>query len=145
MSLPVVRMARGGTQVTLVARSVDEYLHRLLAEEDAQQGGAGARSLAAAAGPEGEVLYKPGDLAASGMGARPAVYVIKKVGMFPDISEDLAHGHLAKGDEVRVGFWGGSFSGAVSSQAPLAEGGQVCVKVGSEPSAAGKHSPSRKA
>lgn len=28
MTLPVVRMARGGKSVTLLARSVDEYLHR---------------------------------------------------------------------------------------------------------------------
>lgn len=34
------------------------------------------------------------------MGARIAVYLIKKVGMFPDISEELSQGHLAKGDVV---------------------------------------------
>lgn len=28
MSLPVVSMTRGGKYVTLLARSVDEYLHR---------------------------------------------------------------------------------------------------------------------
>jgi len=97
-------MARGGRAVTLVARSVDEHLHRLLAEEDlaaSEAGGSGARPVAAAAGEAGGELYRPGDAAAAGMtGPKGNLYVVRKAGMFPDVCERLALGHLARGDQT---------------------------------------------
>lgn len=63
MPLPLVSMSRGARSVRLLARSVDEYLHRLLAEEDVA---AGPRPLAEAAGPEAQAIYAPGGVAASG-------------------------------------------------------------------------------
>ncbi len=85
--------------MTLLARSVDEYLHRLLVEEDAAAG-PGPRVLAEAAGPDGGSVYKTGDLAAAGLGEKLHLYIIKKIGMFPDVTEALSHSHLKKGDEV---------------------------------------------
>ena len=57
---------------------------------------------AEAAGPDGTSLYAPGDISTSGMAAKPQLYIIKKVGMFPDVSEALALGHLKRGDTVRL-------------------------------------------
>ncbi|GFR43075.1 hypothetical protein Agub_g4082 [Astrephomene gubernaculifera] len=113
MTLPVVRMTRGSVGVTLVARSVDEYLHRLLAEEDvvatavaASGAAAPERPLAAAAGPDAEGLFRSGDVAASrpaagGSGSASqglAMYLIRKAGMFPDVCEGLATAHMARTD-----------------------------------------------
>ncbi|KAG2498379.1 hypothetical protein HYH03_003638 [Edaphochlamys debaryana] len=115
MPLPVVRMTRGEVGVTLVARSVDEYLHRLLAEEDvaastaASAGSGAARPLADAAGMDAEGLYRAGDVAAAGLGASSsssspaqamAMYLIRKAGMFPDVCESLATAHLGRNDKT---------------------------------------------
>lgn len=68
MELPIVRMARGGRAVRLLARSVEEYCHRALAEEDfAREVSETSKGpLASAAGQEGESLYEPGAIARSG-------------------------------------------------------------------------------
>lgn len=87
----------------LIARSVDEYLHRLLAEED--MSGDTVRPLATAAGPAGEELYKAGDAAAGGFtGAKGQLYIVRKAGSFPDVCEKLAAGHLSRGDKVGMGM-----------------------------------------
>eukprot|EP00887_Chlorella_sp_A99_P002465 scaffold10.g2465.t1 len=104
MPLPVVRMARGGTSMALLARSIDEYLARVLAEEDARGAGPGG-PLAAATGPEGAQLYAPGTFAASGLPTLEAFLTRKVagwpgVGIFPDVAEGLALAHLAKGDDM---------------------------------------------
>jgi hypothetical protein len=58
--------------------------------------------VAEAAGPEGSEIYKPGDAAAAGFsGPKANLYVVRKVGMFPDVCESLAAGHLKRGDQVR--------------------------------------------
>lgn len=59
----------------LLARSLDEYLHRALAEEE-QHGGSGA--VAAAAGPEGGALYEAGAYGRSGLPTLDA-YLTRKV------------------------------------------------------------------
>ncbi|KAL4440277.1 hypothetical protein ABPG75_003278 [Micractinium tetrahymenae] len=96
MELPVVSQARGGSQVRLLARSLDEYLHRALAEEE-QGGGAGA--VATAAGPEGAALYEAGAYGRSGLPTLDA-YLTRKAGMFPDVAERLVQAHLDKGDTM---------------------------------------------
>ncbi|KAL4422026.1 hypothetical protein ABPG77_005456 [Micractinium sp. CCAP 211/92] len=96
MELPVVSQARGGCQVRLLARSLDEYLHRALAEEE-QHGGSGA--VAAAAGPEGGALYEAGAFGRSGLPTLDA-YLTRKAGMFPDVAERLVQAHLDKGDTM---------------------------------------------
>ncbi|PSC67647.1 Cyclin delta-3 isoform 1 [Micractinium conductrix] len=95
MELPVVSQARDGTQVRLVARSVEEYLHRALAEEEAGGGGA----VAAAAGGDSGALYARGAFAASKLPTMDA-YLTRKAGMFPDVAERLVQAHLDKGDQM---------------------------------------------
>ncbi|KAF8061990.1 hypothetical protein HT031_004250 [Scenedesmus sp. PABB004] len=98
MPLPLVSMTREGRGLTLLARSVDEYLHRLLAEEDVA---AGPGAVSAAAGEAGEELYAPGGVEAAGFEpAKLNLYLIRKVGMFPDVCEALSLGHLGRGDET---------------------------------------------
>lgn len=98
MTLPVVRTTRGGHTVTILSRSVDEHLHRLLAQEDVSAGSSGERPLAAAAGGECEELYSRGQAASSGLGSRIELYLIKRAGLYPDVCEGLALGHLQRGD-----------------------------------------------
>lgn len=96
MELPVVSQARGGTQVRLLARSLDEYLHRALAEAEASGSSA---DVTEAAGSDAAQLYQPGAFAASGLPTLDA-YLTRKAGMFPDVAERLALAHLAKGDQM---------------------------------------------
>ena len=58
--------------------------------------------MAEAAGADGTSLYNPGDIEAAGLSGKPiSMFLIKKVGMFPDVSEALSLGHLGRGDKVR--------------------------------------------
>lgn len=98
MAMPIVQMKRGAKNVTLVARSADEYLHRMLAEEDQEAGKDGPRPIATAAGPDGEAVFKAGDVEAAGFGGKMQVYIIRKIGMFPDVCEALSQSHIQKGD-----------------------------------------------
>lgn len=100
MELPVVRMTRGGLSVQMLARSAAEYLHRAMAEEEAALGqGAAAGPVAEAAGAEGAALYEAGAFARSGLPTMQA-YLTRKAGMYCDVAEALAQGHLARGDEM---------------------------------------------
>lgn len=75
MPLPVVSMAREGSGMTLLARSIDEYLARALAEEESALGGPGPA--AEAAGAAASDLYAPGALASSGLPSLDAFLVRK--------------------------------------------------------------------
>lgn len=97
MGLPVVCMRRGERSVRLLARSASEYVHRALAEEEEKTGGRGP--VAEAAGADGRALYEPGAFERSGLPTL-AAYLARRVGMFPDVAEALALGHLARGDTV---------------------------------------------
>jgi hypothetical protein len=55
MELPVVAMSSGAPSMRLLARSVDEYLHRVLATEDLE---GQSRALGDAAGEMGAALYQ---------------------------------------------------------------------------------------
>jgi len=97
MTLPVVAASTSHPTLTLLGRSVDEYLHRLLAEEDVSAAG-GSTPLAEAAGSEGKELYEKGAAEAADFAGKFNLYLIRKVGMFPDVSEQLSLGHLGRGD-----------------------------------------------
>lgn len=97
MELPIVSMQRGDLKMELLARSVNEYLHRALAEEEVLNSGGGA--VAAAAGSEALAVYEPGAVARSGLPSLQA-YLVRRAGMFPDVCESLALAHLAKGDPL---------------------------------------------
>lgn len=68
MELPVVAMARGANSVRLLARSVREYCHRALVEEDYNQDQSDNQKgqIALAAGKEAESIYQSGDVKESG-------------------------------------------------------------------------------
>eukprot|EP00271_Cylindrocystis_brebissonii_P018218 TRINITY_DN5066_c0_g1_i1.p1 TRINITY_DN5066_c0_g1~~TRINITY_DN5066_c0_g1_i1.p1 ORF type:complete len:401 (+),score=67.40 TRINITY_DN5066_c0_g1_i1:110-1312(+) len=96
MQMPLVKIAVNGG-VALMSRTIEEYLLRLLAEED---GGGGPGPMAAIAREEGRGdLYEAGTFAASGI-PRMDAYLTKKVGLFPDVLERLVEGHLERGDQV---------------------------------------------
>lgn len=93
MDMPVVEVWRSG--VRLIARNVDEYIHRILVEEDAQE----LSELYIASAEAGEKLYKKGDFAESQIDNLD-VYVLKKVGLFPDVLERKVLRHFDEGDHV---------------------------------------------
>ncbi|CAH1434854.1 unnamed protein product [Lactuca virosa] len=94
MEMPVVEVRSYG--VWLLAKNVDQYIHRLLVEEDAN---GGINELFHASGEVGEKLYTKGDF---GKSRKPNldVYLLQKVGLFPDILERKVMDHFKKGDHV---------------------------------------------
>jgi len=84
----------------LVARSVTEFVTRLLADEDRGAGEGAARPVAIALGAASDGLYQQGAVAASGMPKYEA-YVIRNIGHFPDVSSSLIQSHLDKSDQAR--------------------------------------------
>lgn len=97
MEMPVVRVQKYG--VSLLAKTVDQYIHRILVEEDSNGYEDTTNSLYAASGDAGKKLYKQGDLAESKI-KNLDVYLTKKVALFPDVFERIALGHLERGDQV---------------------------------------------
>ncbi|KAL1215798.1 Protein IN CHLOROPLAST ATPASE BIOGENESIS [Cardamine amara subsp. amara] len=93
MDMPVVEVWRSG--VRLIARNVDEYIHRILVEEDVQE----LTELYRASAEAGEKLYKKGAFAESQIDNLD-VYVLKKVGLFPDLLERKVLRHFKEGDHV---------------------------------------------
>ncbi|CAK9167124.1 unnamed protein product [Ilex paraguariensis] len=97
MEMPVVEVRKYG--VWLLAKNVDQYIHRLLVEEDAKNSQEGNKMLFHATADAGEKLYKKGDFAKSQISSLD-VYLLKKVGLFPDILERKVIHHFEKGDHV---------------------------------------------
>ncbi|KAI5054442.1 hypothetical protein GOP47_0030661 [Adiantum capillus-veneris] len=95
MEMPVIEVQKYG--VLLLAKTIDQYIHRLLVEEDASKDE--TRNTLNRCEAAGVSLYKQGDFSNSKL---PNVqsYLIKKVGLFPDVFEHLANMHLERGDEV---------------------------------------------
>ncbi|XP_037427042.1 protein IN CHLOROPLAST ATPASE BIOGENESIS, chloroplastic-like [Triticum dicoccoides] len=103
MEMPVVEVRSHG--LWLLAKNVNQYIHRILVEADsrAESGddlwSAVRDDLWSAVGEAGPNIYKRGDLKES-QTADLDVYLLKKVGLFPDILERKASRHLEKGDNV---------------------------------------------
>ncbi|XP_031279981.1 protein IN CHLOROPLAST ATPASE BIOGENESIS, chloroplastic-like [Pistacia vera] len=97
MELPVVEVHKHG--VWLLAKNVDQLIHRILVEEDAKKSLEDSDKLFDAATEAGEKLYKKGDLAKSQI-SDTDVYLLRKVGLFPDVIERKVMQHFAKGDHV---------------------------------------------
>ncbi|GAV71292.1 hypothetical protein CFOL_v3_14786 [Cephalotus follicularis] len=97
MEMPVVEVGEYG--VWLLAKSVDQLIHRILVEEDANNSPEGNAELFQAAADAGEDLYKRGDLAKSQISDLDA-YLLRKVGLFPDVLERKVMRHFEKGDHV---------------------------------------------
>lgn len=97
MEMPVVEVRKHG--VWYLAKSVDQYIHRMLVEEDANNFQGNTGNLWEAASEVGPKFYKKGDLVKSGI-ADLDIYLLKKVGLFPDILERKVARHFEKGDHV---------------------------------------------
>ncbi|RWR83010.1 hypothetical protein CKAN_01175000 [Cinnamomum micranthum f. kanehirae] len=97
MEMPVVEVRKYG--VWLLAKSVDQYIHRILVEEDANGSQESNGKLFNASSVAGKKLYRRGDFADSQI-ANLDVYLLKKVGLFPDVLERRVLQHLEKGDHV---------------------------------------------
>ena len=89
-----MRTSQCGRQLTLLADNAEHFIARAAAVADVE-GAANAASLAELSSGVG-FAYTPGD-ATKGPGGLPG-YLITKVGPFESAYEDLANGHLAKGE-----------------------------------------------
>ncbi|GAU16066.1 hypothetical protein TSUD_339370 [Trifolium subterraneum] len=97
LEMPVVEVRKHG--VWLLAKTVDQYIHRILVEEDAKDSQERNEELFHASADAGEKLYRKGDFAESGI-SNLDVYLLKKVGIFPDILERKVRRHFDEGDQV---------------------------------------------
>ncbi|KAK9266195.1 hypothetical protein L1049_012528 [Liquidambar formosana] len=94
MEMPVVEVCKHG--VWLLAKNVDQYIHRILVEEDATNSHG---ELYDASSDAGKKLYRRGDFSESLM-ANLDIYLLKKVGLFPDVLERKVKRHFEEGDHV---------------------------------------------
>ncbi|PIA46192.1 hypothetical protein AQUCO_01500008v1 [Aquilegia coerulea] len=97
MEMPVVEVRKHG--VWLLAKNVDQYIHRILVEEDANNTHGTSGQLYDASSEAGKKLYIKGDFAESRI-ANLDSYLLKKVGLFPDIIERKVKQHFEKDDHV---------------------------------------------
>ncbi|XVF59382.1 hypothetical protein PTKIN_Ptkin07bG0271200 [Pterospermum kingtungense] len=97
MEMPVVEVRKHG--VWLLAKNVDQFIHRILVEEDVNSCQNGSDEIFHAASDAGEKLYKKGDFTKSQI-TDVDVYLLRKVGLFPDVLERKVIQHFEKGDHV---------------------------------------------
>ncbi|KAE8691526.1 hypothetical protein F3Y22_tig00110890pilonHSYRG01696 [Hibiscus syriacus] len=97
MEMPVVEVHKHG--VWLLANNVDHYIHRILVEEDADGSHGSNGELFHASSEAGKKLYTRGDFAESKI-SNLDVYLLKKVGLFPDLLERKVMRHFEEGDQV---------------------------------------------
>mmetsp|Transcript_12990 Transcript_12990/g.23104 ORF Transcript_12990/g.23104 Transcript_12990/m.23104 type:complete len:379 (-) Transcript_12990:297-1433(-) len=101
MYLPVVEQQIGGAQLELKGRGVDEFISRLLAQEEIAASPNATLPMASVAGSALRAkLAPPGAAAAAAAAGKLPLYVMRKVGMFPDVCESLSHNHLQRGDKM---------------------------------------------
>ncbi|XP_043708741.1 protein IN CHLOROPLAST ATPASE BIOGENESIS, chloroplastic-like isoform X2 [Telopea speciosissima] len=96
MEMPVVEVRKHG--VWLLAKNVDQYIHRMLVEEEANCSESNGE-LFAASSEAGKKLYRRGDFSESKT-ANLDIYLLKKVGLFPDVLERKVMQHFENGDQV---------------------------------------------
>ncbi|XP_058740783.1 protein IN CHLOROPLAST ATPASE BIOGENESIS, chloroplastic-like [Vicia villosa] len=97
LEMPVVEVRKHG--VWLLAKTVDQYIHRILVEEDAKDSQQRNEELFYASADAGEKLYRKGAFAESGI-SNLDVYLLKQVGIFPDVLERKVMRHFEEGDQV---------------------------------------------
>ena len=93
LPMPVVRAGERG--MSLVALSVDQWLHKELATRDVDQDDMAGLLRAVN---RDEVLYEPGAVTLSNLPLK--AYLLLKVGGLPELYYELALGHEAKGDTM---------------------------------------------
>ncbi|XP_014520026.1 uncharacterized protein LOC106777039 [Vigna radiata var. radiata] len=97
MEMPVVEVRKHG--VWLLAKTVDQFIHRMIVEEDAKNSQERNEAVFNASADAAKKLYRTGDFAESGI-SNLDVYLLKKVGIFPDIIERKVMRHFEEGDHV---------------------------------------------
>ncbi|KAL0343713.1 UNVERIFIED_CONTAM: protein IN CHLOROPLAST ATPASE BIOGENESIS, chloroplastic [Sesamum angustifolium] len=97
MEMPVVEVRKYG--VWLLAKNVEQYINRILVEEDAKSSQERNEELFSASADARNKFYEKGDFAASQISGLET-YLLKKVGLFPDILERKVKQHFDKGDQV---------------------------------------------
>ncbi|KDO59759.1 hypothetical protein CISIN_1g019515mg [Citrus sinensis] len=97
MEMPVVEVRKHG--VWLLGKNVDQYIHRLLVEEDAHHLEENNSELYDASSEAGKKLYQRGDFAESNITNLDS-YLLSKVGLFPDVLEHKVTQHFEQGDHV---------------------------------------------
>ncbi|KAF4373841.1 hypothetical protein F8388_007747 [Cannabis sativa] len=93
----VVEVRKHG--VWLLAKNVDQLIHRILVEADTENSSENSDELFHASGDLGEKLYAKGDFAKSQI-SNLDVYLLKQVGLFPDVLERKVKRHFEQGDHV---------------------------------------------
>ncbi|KAJ3671715.1 hypothetical protein LUZ60_007794 [Juncus effusus] len=102
MEMPVVEVRKYG--VWLLAKTVDQYIHRMLVEEDLRESES-SEKIFNASGEFGTNIYKRGDAKETDISNLDS-YILKKVGLFPDIIERKVARHFEKGDSVSAQITG---------------------------------------
>ncbi|CAH2061372.1 unnamed protein product [Thlaspi arvense] len=97
MEMPVVEVQKHG--VWFLANNVDQFIHRILVEEDVTKPEESSQEIFDAAGEAGKKLYSKGDFAKSRL-MDLDVYLLRKVGLFPDSLERKVIRHIENGDHV---------------------------------------------
>ncbi|GFZ18773.1 hypothetical protein Acr_27g0005120 [Actinidia rufa] len=135
MDMPVVEVRKHG--VWLLAKNVDQYIHRILVEEDAKNSQESDNELFHAAADAGEKIYKKGDFAASKI-LNFDTYLLKKVGLFPDVLERRVAHHFKKGDPVSAMVTGEFYTKKEHFPGfgrPYVFNAEILLKVGRKPEA----------
>eukprot|EP00741_Cyanophora_paradoxa_P024955 tig00000325_g24088.t1 len=135
MPMPVVRMdLTRGKGLTLLAASPEELIHRELATRDSKGEALPEGVMAELAADGGTPIYEAGRLASLKLPLK--VYLLTKVGGFPELYEELVASHMARGDLdsalVTVDRLVGRFKGWAH---PLAYRARLMKELGREPEA----------
>ncbi|CAN8284005.1 unnamed protein product [Cochlearia groenlandica] len=97
MEMSVVEVQKHG--VWFLANNVDQFIHRILVEEDVSKSEESSKEIFDAAAEAGKKLYSKGDFSRSGL-MDLDVYLLRKVGLFPDSLERKVVRHIENGDHV---------------------------------------------
>ncbi|XP_024014121.1 uncharacterized protein LOC18022035 isoform X2 [Eutrema salsugineum] len=103
MEMPVVEVQKHG--VWFLANNVDQFIHRILMEEDVSKPEESSQVIFDAAGEAGKKIYSKGDFARSEL-MDLDIYLLRKVGLFPDSLERKVIRHIENGDHL---WWLPSF------------------------------------
>ncbi|KAL1212205.1 Protein IN CHLOROPLAST ATPASE BIOGENESIS [Cardamine amara subsp. amara] len=100
MEMPVVEVQKHG--VWFLANNVDQFIHRILVEEDVSKPEESSQEIFDAAGEVGKKLYRKGNFALSTMSRHMDLdaYLLRMVGLFPDSLERKVIRHIENGDHV---------------------------------------------
>lgn len=115
---------------------VDQFIHRMLVEEDVDDIQKSSNELWEAAAEVGTTLYEKGDFMNSGIPDFDT-YLLKKVGLFPDVIERKVARHLEKGDHVSALVTGEFYTRNhfPGFGRPFVFNAEVLLKVGRNPEA----------